>query len=84
MTVQDDPRILPWHAERLAGVTLVHQPWESANPQNDHDHCAFCWAKFADYDDCLHEGYSTEKREDWICEACFTDFRDRFQWRVKR
>lgn len=82
MIAQDDWR-LNGQEVSLQGVTLVYQPWKPANPQNDHDHCAFCWEKFADYDGCLHAGYSTENRDEWICEACFNDFKDRFQWRLK-
>ena len=82
MNQQDDRRLLPQH-ERLHGVTLVRQSWKPANPRNDHDHCEFCWDKFANYDGCLHEGYSTEDRESWICDACFADFKERFKWKVK-
>ena len=81
MNLQDDWRLLPSH-ERLHGLTLVHQLWKPANPSNDHDHCEFCWEKFADYDGCLHDGYSTEDHESWICEVCFQNFKERFQWRV--
>ena len=82
MMLLDDPRLLPWHEEKLTGVTLVHQPWRVIEG-NDHDHCAFCWAKFAEASDCLHEGYSTENRYYWVCEECFHDFKERFGWRVK-
>ena len=82
MLQQDDGRLLPQH-ERLHGLTLVHQPWKPANPRNDHDHCEFCWDKFANCDGCLGEGYSTEDRESWICDACFEDFKERFKWKVK-
>ena len=80
MTV--DLRILPWHEGRFQGVMLRRRPWR-ASPDNDHDHCAFCWEKFAAYEGCLQEGYCTEDEKDWICEDCFNDFRDRFGWRVK-
>ena len=83
MTMGEDGRILPWHEEKLQGVTLVYQSWKPADPQNDHDHCAFCWAKFAAYSGCLHGGYSTLDRHDWICESCFNDLKAHFQWRVK-
>ena len=68
----------------LAGVTLVYRKWKSVNPQNDHDHCEFCWEKFADYEGCLHEGYSTEDCYRWICADCYQDFKRRFGWRVKQ
>lgn len=81
MTVQDEWR-LQGQAEYLTGVTLVHQMWNPSNSRSDHDHCEFCWDKFANYDGCLHVGYSTENRYRWICETCFNDFKDRFQWQI--
>ena len=78
----EDSRILPWHGEKFGGVTLYRRPWK-ATPANDHDHCAFCWDKFAEYDGCLHEGFCTEDGMEWICEVCFNDFRERFGWQVK-
>ena len=82
MISQDDWRLRGQEAY-LTAVTLVHQPWKPANPKNDHDHCEFCWDKFAEYDDCLHAGYSTTNRHYWVCESCFNDFRHRFNWRLK-
>jgi hypothetical protein len=48
----------------------------------DHDHCAFCWAKFlvAGAGEGLHEGYVTEDGYHWICGRCFEDFREEFGW----
>lgn len=52
----------------------------------DHDHCIFCWAKFmdADYPDALRAGYVTEDDYTWVCETCFNDFKDRYQWIVEK
>ena len=49
-----------------------------------HDHCEFCFATFMveDHPDVLHEGYATEDNYRWICETCFDDFKDRFEWMV--
>ena len=70
----------------LRGVTLVHRAYRryAKNPNWDHDHCNFCWAKFMveDYPDVLHEGYCTEDDYNWICPQCFNDFNAQFQWRV--
>ena len=82
MTMQGDSRLTNQDAY-LQGATLVHQPWKPADPRNDHDHCEFCWAKFADYDGCLHAGYATDDLYYWICNECFHDFKERFQWKVK-
>jgi predicted Fe-S protein YdhL (DUF1289 family) len=35
-----------------------------------------------DHPGVLHEGYSTEDAYRWICQGCFSDFRERFQWAV--
>jgi hypothetical protein len=47
----------------------------------DHDHCAGCWAEFAEFEgsDILHEGYATGADYPkgaaywWVCPTCFTD-----------
>lgn len=82
MNEQTDGRLLPWHKERLSHATLIYHQWYKTDA-NDHDHCAFCWDKFAEFDGCLHIGYSTENRFYWICETCFADFKEMFQWRVQ-
>jgi hypothetical protein len=70
----------------LMGASLVHRSYRryAKNPEWDHDHCAFCWAKFMveDYPDVLHEGYATADDYHWICDQCFRDFRERFQWQL--
>jgi hypothetical protein len=70
----------------LTGATLVHRPYRryAANPKWDHDHCAFCSAKFMveDHPDVLHEGYVTLDDYHWICERCVQDFREQFRWTV--
>ncbi len=48
----------------------------------DHEHCEFCWAKFSAQPEDLHSGYCTLDRYRWICETCFEDFKDDFEWQV--
>ena len=79
--MSEDWRILPWHAARFTGLTLRWRPWVPA-PGDDHDHCAFCWDKFAALEGCLRAGYCTADGRDWVCETCFRDFRGRFRWEV--
>ena len=59
-------------------MTLVPKTWVRPRAEWDHDHCAFCWAKFADVDgpEILREGYATPDDYYWICPTCFTDFRE--------
>jgi hypothetical protein len=70
----------------LKGVTLVHQLYRKykGNAHWDHDHCAFCLAKFMieDFPDVLHRGYSTEDDYHWICESCYQDFVGMFDWKT--
>ena len=81
--VEDNDWRLTNQETYLSGASLVHRPYQPV-AGNDHDHCAFCWAKFMieDYPDVLHEGYSTLHSDHWICDPCFHDFSDRFHWRV--
>jgi hypothetical protein len=63
--------------------------WWNYHPGCDHDHCAFCWAKFpwqpagddhVSYDD----GWVTADDDcTWICPVCFEDYKDRFGWTVE-
>ena len=49
----------------------------------DHEHCSFCWEKFGDADNLLQIGYCTEDKQHWVCEQCFEDFKEKFQWIIK-
>jgi hypothetical protein len=83
MVEQSDWRLT--HQENyLSGVALTRRPWRESRPGWDHDHCAFCWAKFAAFDgpDILREGWTTIDEYHWVCDQCFVDFRDRFGWQV--
>ncbi|HEY2711223.1 MAG TPA: hypothetical protein VGI60_01815 [Chthoniobacterales bacterium] len=83
---EDDDWRLQGQEKHLMDVSLVHRPYRryTKNPEWDHDHCAFCWAKFMveDYPDVLHEGYATPDDYHWVCDQCFHDFRERFHWQV--
>ena len=78
---KDDWR-LSFGAEHLRGATVTWKAWTQPSPDWDHDHCTFCWAKFAAAADCLHEGYATSDEHNWICQACFNDFRERLELSV--
>ena len=67
----------------LQGASLVHRAFQSYDGR-DHEHCAFCWAKFMveDYPDVLHSGYCTPDLHHWICNPCFHNFCEQFGWQV--
>ena len=56
-----------------------YQPY---NEQWEHEHCIFCWEKISPYQNDQHSGYCTIDKKDWICESCFNDLQDLFQWQV--
>lgn len=66
----------------LAGAALRWKSWSPRSQEWDHDHCVFCQAKFAQLGvpDELHAGFTTTDDYHWICETCFGDFKERFQW----
>ena len=68
----------------LHGVQLIRREWRvyPENPKWDHDHCAFCWAKFAALPEAEHVGYCTLDEYHWICATCFEDFREKFAWQL--
>ena len=70
----------------LCGVDLCWRTYRQyPKDENwDHDHCAFCWAKFmvVDYPEVLHAGYCTVDEYHWICSSCFNDFHEIFGWHV--
>jgi len=45
--VEDDWR-LTGQETYLQGATLVRKPYRAKGDASEHDHCAFCWAKFVD------------------------------------
>lgn len=78
------------------GLFAEVKDWEEIAPPHtwDHDHCEFCSAKFvpaamaADVESessLLTEGYVTVDQGTglWICDKCFADFKDEFQWSVR-
>ena len=68
----------------LKGVTLLKRTYSRYREGWDHDHCAFCWAKFMDGSGLgvEHAGYTTLDEKHWVCRTCFADFRERFAWKV--
>lgn len=66
----------------LTGVTLarsVYTPWRRGW---DHDHCEFCYRKFAVEGGDFNVGYHTLDRYHWVCDECFSDFSSEFKWKV--
>ena len=47
-------------------------------------HCEFCWHKFMEksegIEDCSSYGYCSSDGKYWVCEECFHDFKEFFNW----
>ena len=67
----------------LKGVTLFFRNYYPCRLGWDHDHCEFCGSKFSLHKGDLKTGYSTEDGYHWICEQCYSDFKEEFGWIVK-
>jgi hypothetical protein len=91
MDVPDDPRY-GYHLELLRGCNFSLQRFKQVGYHYDHDHCAACGKKLAEFDwpETEHEGYLTklpvppagENQLTWICRQCFADFREALDWSV--
>jgi hypothetical protein len=63
----------------LYNARLKHKPYCPVSSEWDHDHCSFCFEKFKNPE---QTGYCTLDNYHWICENCFQDFCEIFQWSV--
>jgi hypothetical protein len=66
----------------LQACHLRHTAYTPYRVGWEHDHCEFCGKKFSTMPPDLTAGYSTEDLYHWICESCFADFVDEFEWTV--
>ena len=84
--MSDDWRID--NARHLKGLTLHFRQWKRPRPDWDHDHCAACYVKLADFDapDVQRSGYATGADYpkgagyEWVCVECFRDLKEAMGW----
>ncbi|MEX2187934.1 MAG: HAD-IA family hydrolase [Pirellulales bacterium] len=79
-------RVTDWRLQGqeryLHGTLLFHKPYSTRLSKTDHDHCEFCGKKFSASPNDAHEGYATSDEYRWVCDECFEDFCERFEWKV--
>lgn len=76
------------NARHLAGLKLHHRAYARYSKSWGHDHCAACFAKFAEVDgaDIQRVGYATGddykfgSGYEWVCEQCFADLKPVLGW----
>ncbi|MBP5592884.1 MAG: hypothetical protein J6X75_01735 [Clostridia bacterium] len=79
-----------WRLEgNFENLKNQHFEWKTfvSTKTNDHEHCCFCWIKITDLmmlnEACVRSGYVTTTKcgqENWICERCFNDFKNTFNF----
>ena len=92
MIEKDDWRLVAGpvigNEEAFKNIPLYYIPFQPLSENWDHEHCAFCWAKFYLHEECLQEGYCTRPQNsrdaDWICPECYEDFKEMFGWTLKK
>jgi hypothetical protein len=67
----------------LKGVRLRFSHYRPYREGWDHDHCEFCGKTFSARLGDLSEGYCTLDEYHWICQDCFSDFKEEFGWMVE-
>jgi hypothetical protein len=85
MDATDDDWRIHGQERWLVGAVLHFAPYLTLRPTWDHDHCAFCWARFTQepYPDTLQAGYTDDENFHWVCPQCFDDFQERFHFRLR-
>ena len=76
------------NCKMLRGVKLQRKRYRTPSQNWNHDHCAACWATFAEFDgpEIQHEGYATCEdyklgaEYDWVCVRCFSELKDEMGW----
>jgi len=58
---------------------LKYKSYDKPDETWDHDHCVFCWDRI---DESTSAAYADENCEHWICEKCFEDFKEMFEWEI--
>lgn len=61
-------------------IVLSKHPFEDYKDGWEHEHCEFCSDRI---DKNTSSAYSTNDNYHWICETCYNDFKEMFEWIVK-
>ena len=72
--------------QHLKGVRFSRTVFRKRRDDWDHEHCAGCWQKFAEFGnppEVLREGFLEVNRDEWVCPDCFEAFRGELCWSVE-
>ena len=68
------------YMEFMIGKELIKGEFHKT-PQNDHEHCIFCWQKINDQN---NKAYCIKERDLWVCKDCFQEYGDEYNWHVNQ
>jgi len=70
----------------FAKFTWKNTKWTQTRDNWNHDHCEFCGAEISDLSgkDIFNNGWTTEDEYYWVCDKCFNDFKDLYQWNLSK
>jgi hypothetical protein len=68
----------------LQGKKLRLTKFVMKDPRWDHEHCEFCWGKFMENTPGTMQSGYVDEDNNWICQTCFEDFRERFEWQLEK
>lgn len=68
----------------LKNIDIYFKRYVKYSDRWDHEHCEFCGDKISEYEGDLHEAYCTEDEKFWICNDCYKDFKEMFNWKVNK
>jgi len=87
MANKDDWR-LRGQEEYMMNMSFVYKKFVPQEVGEDHTHCEFCWHKFMEnaeeVKDASEHGYCSSEQEKWVCEECFEDFKQMFNWKIEK
>ncbi|MCW3127787.1 MAG: hypothetical protein JWO03_3445 [Bacteroidetes bacterium] len=78
--MSEDWRLLN-QLQYLYNARLVFKPYNHCGHW-DREQCEFCAKKFdvAVVENTMQQGYVTEAGDRWVCEKCYGDFGEWFDW----
>lgn len=67
----------------LLDKKLIHMRFDRKLCVEDYDQCEFCWDVFDEDKNNPKMAYFQPEEKVWVCEKCFNDFKQYFNWTVE-
>lgn len=80
-TWRDDWRLMGQEGY-LKEKTLLHRHFDRKICVEDYLQCEFCWSSLEDDEGKGIMCFFEPEQKLWVCEECYSDFREHFDWTV--